>query len=80
MLRNLSPHERDTLLKLGKIGPAANVNQMAMAKLFTMQLIEINAERHVVLTDLGRQYFDAIVTEDARTGRLFPSHVQPRDE
>jgi len=80
MLRNLSPYERETLLKLGKNGPASDLDQSAMAKLFTMQLVEVTAARRVALTDLGREYYDAILTDDASSGNLFPSNVQPRDK
>jgi|GEM_PF-2886475 len=80
MLRNLSPLERETLVRLASSGPGANVDQSAMAKLFTMLLVEVNAERRVVLTDRGREFYDAIMKQDANTGVVFPSNSQPHNK
>ena len=54
MLRNLSPRERETLVKLGERGPGGNFDINALNKLFTLGLITVSGDRRVELTDAGR--------------------------
>jgi hypothetical protein len=55
MLWNLSPSERETLVKLGVKGPTANLDHMALNKLFTLGLIEVDSDRRIVLTEIGQR-------------------------
>jgi len=64
MLRQLSQVERENLLKLQDSGAGVNFDQIAMAKLFVLQLIEVNSEGRLVLTRLGRQVYEAIRIEN----------------
>ncbi len=61
MPENLSPKERDTLMKLGAKGSGANLDQIALIKLFTLGLIEVNSDRRVVLTKKGQSAWDEYV-------------------
>jgi hypothetical protein len=55
MLKNLSQMERETLVKLGTNGPGGNFDHLALNKLFTLALIEIDNSRRLVLTEEGRR-------------------------
>jgi len=61
MLSNLSPRERETLVKLGAKGPTANLDHMALNKLFTLGLIEVDSDRRIVLTQIGQRLCDDLV-------------------
>ena len=62
MFSNLLRRERETLVKLGKRGPAANLDQIALCRLFTLGLVEVNSKRHTVLTLAGCRVRDEIVS------------------
>jgi hypothetical protein len=61
MLNNLSARERETLVKLGAKGPTANLDQMALNNLFTLALIELDSDRRIVLTNIGRGLCEQLV-------------------
>jgi hypothetical protein len=54
MLRNLSPRELETLVKLGEKGPGGNFDIIALNKLFTLALITVSNDRRVELTEAGK--------------------------
>lgn len=56
MLSNLSPKERETLVAFGRKGSGGDFDQIALSKLFTLGLIEVDSDRRVVLTPLGRKF------------------------
>ena len=60
MFSNLSPRERETLVKLGAKGPTANLDHMALNKLFTVGLIEVDSDRRIVLTKIGQRVCDEL--------------------
>jgi hypothetical protein len=66
MLGNLSPRERETLLKLERRGPAANFDQIALSKLFKRGLVEVDSERRIALTAIGCQVRDELVASGFR--------------
>ena len=58
VIRKLSPEERAALLKLGGKGPGDDFDQLAMSKLFTLELVEVRStDRRLVLTDAGRELY-----------------------
>ena len=61
MLSNLSPRECETLVKFGAKGPTANLDHMALNKLFTLALIEVDSDRRIVLTKLGQRICEGLV-------------------
>ena len=61
MLGNLSPSERQTLVKLGARGPAAKLDHVALNKLFKFGLIEVDSDRRIVLTRAGRKIYDHLL-------------------
>jgi hypothetical protein len=61
MHRNLSPRERETLVKLGAKGPTANLDHMALSKLFTLDLIDVDSDRRIILTKIGQKICDELV-------------------
>ena len=61
MLHNLSPHERDALLELGRRGSGGNFDMLAVSKLFTLGLCEIrSSDRRLVLTPTGRELYNEL--------------------
>jgi hypothetical protein len=61
MLKNLSPIEREMLVKLGAKGPTANLDHMALSKLFTLELIDVDSDRRIMLTEVGQRLCDELV-------------------
>ena len=61
MLSNLSPRERETLVKLGAKGPTANLDHMSLNKLFILGLIEVDSDRRIVLTNIGERLSEELV-------------------
>ncbi len=58
MQTQLSERERDALLLLGQRGAGGDFDQVAMARLFILGLIEVRTtDRRLVLTDEGREVF-----------------------
>jgi hypothetical protein len=55
VLKHLSPTERDTLVQLRNNGPGSDLDHMALNELFKLRLVEVDAERRVVLTAEGRE-------------------------
>jgi hypothetical protein len=61
MPERLSQIERDTLLLLGKRGPGGDFDQMAMAKLFAIGLVEVSSSnRRLALTSEGRKLYELL--------------------
>ena len=61
MPARLSQIEQETLLLLGKSGSGGNFDQIAMAKLFILDLVEVrSSDRRLALTEAGRAIFDAL--------------------
>ena len=61
MPRNLSQNEQETLVKLGAKGPTANLDHVAMNKLFTLGLIELDSVRRIMLTKSGHKVCEELV-------------------
>jgi len=58
MESHLSARERDTLLELGNRGSGGDFDQIAMAKLFVLGLVEVRTiDRRLVLTKAGREVY-----------------------
>jgi hypothetical protein len=61
MLRQLSELERETLIQFGNRGSGGDYNVAALNKLFTLDLIEIDEDRRVVLTNAGSAIYKQLV-------------------
>ena len=61
MLRQLSELERETIIQFGDHGAGGDYNVLALNKLFSLDLIEIDDDRHVVLTEAGRGIYRELV-------------------
>ena len=61
MLRQLSLLERETIIQFGDHGAGGDYNVLALNKLFTLDLIGINDDRRVVLTEAGRAIYRELV-------------------
>lgn len=63
MLRQLSQREQETLVKLGDKGPGGDFDTIALNKLFTLGLVEIDRDRRVVLTESGQQIWQELASQ-----------------
>ena len=61
MLRQLSEMDRETLKKFGDHGAGGDYDVSALSRLFTLDLIEINDDRRVVLTKAGRAIYMQLI-------------------
>lgn len=61
MLRQLSEIDRETLKKFGDHGPEGDYNISSLNRLFTLDLIEIDDDRRVVLTKAGRATYSKLM-------------------
>jgi hypothetical protein len=66
MLNDLSPKERETLVKFGAKGPTANLDHIALNKLFTLGLLEVDSDRRIVLTKIGQRICEELVNSGVR--------------
>jgi hypothetical protein len=70
MLHQLSEMERQTLIQFGNRGSGGNYDALALNKLFTLDLIEIDDDRRVVLTAAGRATFQELTGTQERKPTL----------
>ena len=59
----LSPIERRTLVALAESGPGGNFGHIALSKLFTLDLIDVNHDRRLVLTEAGTALYRQMISE-----------------
>ncbi len=61
METRLSDKERDALLLLGRRGAGGDFDEIAMARLFELGLVEVRTtDRRLVLTDDGRDVYSLL--------------------
>jgi hypothetical protein len=61
MENQLSSHERDMLLELGDRGAGGDFDQLAMSRLFTLGLVEVQfTDRRLILTKTGRALYQQL--------------------
>jgi hypothetical protein len=75
MLRQLSQLERETIIQFGDHGAGGDYSVPALNKLFTLDLIEINDDRRVVLTEAGRAIYRELI---GKTGVRNPGPNSPQ--